>query len=97
MGFVVFNSFFFKFLTPFTLGGCNFLISNLFSTIFCVLNVPRGGVDFFLDTRSNRALPWLVYSNTIVAPNVQLGWFMRFAMECFNPYLLASNSIWVSI
>jgi hypothetical protein len=28
---------------------------------------------------------------------VQLGWFMRFAMECFNPYLLASNSIWVSI
>jgi len=52
---------------------------------------------FCLDTKSNRALPWLLYFNTIVASNVQLVWFMRFAMECFNPYPLASNFIWLRI
>ncbi len=55
------------------------------------------GFKFCLDTKSNRALPWLLYFNTVVASNVQLGLSMRFAMECFNPYPLASNSIWLSI
>ncbi len=48
---------FFEFLTPFTLGGHNFLISNLFSMIVSVSNVPRGGFKFCLDTRNNGALP----------------------------------------
>jgi hypothetical protein len=39
----VFNSLFFEFLTPFILEGHNFLISNLFSTIFSALDAPRGG------------------------------------------------------
>jgi hypothetical protein len=55
------------------------------------------GFKFCLDTKNNRALPSLSYFNTVVASNVQLGWFMRFAMECFNPYPLVSNSIWLSI
>jgi hypothetical protein len=55
------------------------------------------GFKFFLDTKSNKALPWLLYSNTLVASNVQLNWFMKFAMEFFIPYPLASNFIWLSI
>jgi hypothetical protein len=34
-----------SFFTPFTLGGHNFLISNLFSTIFSVLDALRGGLQ----------------------------------------------------
>jgi len=41
----MFNSFFGVFLTPFILGGHNFLISNLFSTIFSVLDAPRRGLE----------------------------------------------------
>jgi hypothetical protein len=36
--------YFFEFLASFTLGGCNFLISNSFFTIANVLDAPRGGV-----------------------------------------------------
>jgi hypothetical protein len=36
--------FFFAFLTPFTLWGRNFLISNPFSMIVIVSDVPRGEV-----------------------------------------------------
>jgi hypothetical protein len=36
---------FFEFLTPFTLGGHNFLISNPFLTILTVLDAPRGGLQ----------------------------------------------------
>jgi hypothetical protein len=43
--FVVFNNFLLEFLTPFTLGGHNFLISNLFSMILSVLDAPRGGLQ----------------------------------------------------
>ncbi len=93
----MFNGFFLKFLTPFTLGGHNFLIFNLFLTILSVLDVPRGSFEFFMDMRSNRAFPWLVYPNIVVASNVQLSWFIKFAMEIFNPYPLASSSIWLSI
>ncbi len=42
IGFVMFNSVFLEFLTPFTLGGHSFLISNLFSTILSVLDAQRG-------------------------------------------------------
>jgi hypothetical protein len=62
-----------------------------------MLDVPRGGFQVCLDTKTNRTLPWPVCSNTIVASNVQLGWFMRFGMECFNPYPLAPNFIWLSM
>jgi hypothetical protein len=51
------------------------------------------GLKFFLDIKSNRTLPWLACFNIVIASMVQLGWFMRFAMECFNPYPLAPNSI----
>ncbi len=37
--------FFSEFLTPFTLGGHNFLISNSFSTILSVLDAPRRGLQ----------------------------------------------------
>jgi len=36
---------FFQFLTPFTSGGHNFLISNPFLTIVSVSDVTRGGVQ----------------------------------------------------
>jgi hypothetical protein len=36
---------FFEFLTLFTLGDHNFLISNPFSTILIVLDAPRGGLQ----------------------------------------------------
>jgi hypothetical protein len=56
--FVVFSDLFFKeFLTPFTLGGCNFLISNPFSTIVCVQMCQEEGFKFCLNTRNNGALP----------------------------------------
>jgi hypothetical protein len=42
--------FFFEFLTPFTLGGCNFLISNQFSTIVIVSDAPRRGVQVLVWT-----------------------------------------------
>jgi hypothetical protein len=41
----VLNGFFSEFLTPFTLWGHNFLIFNLFLTIFSVLDAPRGGLQ----------------------------------------------------
>jgi hypothetical protein len=55
--FVMFNSFLGEFLTPFTLGGHNFLISNLFSMILSVLDTPRVGLQVFFSHQSNRALP----------------------------------------
>jgi hypothetical protein len=51
------------------------------------------GFKFCLDTRSKKPLPWLIYSNTLVASNVQLSWYMKFAMEFFIPYSLASYFI----
>jgi hypothetical protein len=41
----MFNNLFFEFLTPFILEGHNFLISNLFSIILSVFDVPRGGLQ----------------------------------------------------
>jgi len=55
------------------------------------------GFKFFLDIRNNKALFGPIYSNTIVASNVRLNWFMRFAMEFLVPYLLASNPIFHTI
>ncbi len=43
--FIVFRGSFFEFLTPFTLGGHNFLISNPVLMIANVLDVPRGEVE----------------------------------------------------
>jgi hypothetical protein len=48
---------FFEFLTPFTLGVCNFLISNPLSTIASVSAAPSGGVQVLVYTRSKGALP----------------------------------------
>jgi len=88
---------FFEFPTPFTLKDHNFLISNPFSMILIMLDAPRGAFKFCLDTRINKTLPWLLYFDTLAAYDVQLSWLMRFAMEFFIPYPLASNSIWHSI
>jgi hypothetical protein len=55
------------------------------------------GFKFCLGTRSNKALPCLIYFNTLDASNVQLSQFMKFAMELFIPYPLASNSIRLNI
>jgi len=55
---------FYKFLTPFTLGGRNFLISNQFLTIVSVSDVPRGGVQVLFGHQKQRnppfgsSLPW---------------------------------------
>jgi hypothetical protein len=63
--------------------------------ILSVLDVAAEGFQVFFGHQ--KQLPWLVCSNIVVASNVQLGWFTRFAMECFNPYPLAPNSIWLNI
>jgi len=86
--------YFSKFLIPFTLGGHNFLIFNPFLTI---LNVLRGGFQVLFRHQKQQSPPLVANSNTLVAFNVQLNWFMKFAMEFFIPYPLASNSIWLSI
>jgi len=63
--------------------------------IFNVLDAPRGRLEVLFGHLKHQSPLWLVYFNTVVAPNVQLGWFMRFAMECLIPYPLAFNSIWL--
>jgi hypothetical protein len=92
----VFNGFVFEFLTAFTLGDHNFLIFNLFLMIINVLDAPRGGLQALFGHQKRQNL-WLLYSNTLVASNVQLSWFMKFIMEFFIPYPLASNFIWLNI
>jgi hypothetical protein len=47
LAFVMFDGLFFEFLTPFTLGGHNFLVSNPFLTIVSVPDAPIGGVQVF--------------------------------------------------
>jgi len=47
-------------LTPFTLGGHNFLISNLFSTIFSVLDAPRGGLQVLFGHQKQQSPPLAV-------------------------------------
>jgi hypothetical protein len=88
--------FFLELLAPFALGGHNSLICNPFLMILGVLDVLKG-FKFCLDTRSNKALPELVYSNIVIASNVQLNWLMKFKMEIFIPYPLDFNSIWHNI
>ncbi len=46
----------FEFLTPSTLGGLNFLISNPFMTILSASDVPRG-VSVLLGCQKQRTLP----------------------------------------
>jgi hypothetical protein len=45
LAFVMLGGLFFEFLTHFILKGRNFLISNPFSTIVSVLDVPRKGIQ----------------------------------------------------
>jgi hypothetical protein len=89
--------FFSEFLTPFTLGGHNVFNSNLFSAILNALDVPRGGLQVLFEHQKQQITSLLLYSNTLVASNVQLRQLMKFAMEFFIPYPLASNSIQLSI
>ncbi len=57
--FVAFGDlFFFEFLTPFTLGGHNFLIYNPYLTIVSVLYALRGGVQDWFGHQKNRAFPF---------------------------------------
>ncbi len=73
--FVVFDGLFFEFLTPFTLGGHNFLISNPFSTI---VNVSKEeGFKFFLDIIMEPSLwIWPTLSAQVFDTN-------RFILMCF--------------
>jgi hypothetical protein len=45
----VFGGLFFEFLTPCTLGGYNVFISNPFSMIVSVSDVPRGGIQILFE------------------------------------------------
>jgi hypothetical protein len=83
--------FFFEFLTPFTLGDHNFLISNLFLTIVCVLDVPRGGLQILFGHQKQQNPPLAIIINTLVASNVQVSWFMKFVME------FLSHILWLPI
>jgi hypothetical protein len=51
---------FVEFLTPFTLGGCNFPIFNLFLTIVGVLDPPRGGVQVLFELALDNFLTFLI-------------------------------------
>jgi len=53
----MFNCFFSEFLTPFTLGGHNFFILNLFLTIFSVLDALRGGIQVFFGHQKQQSPP----------------------------------------
>jgi hypothetical protein len=55
--FVLFDGFFFEFLTPFTLGGYKFPICNLFLTIVSVSDVSRGGVQVLFRHKKKQSLP----------------------------------------
>ncbi len=46
-----------KFLTPFTLGDHNFLISDPFSTILIMLDAPRGGLQVFFGHQNQHNPP----------------------------------------
>jgi hypothetical protein len=52
----MFNGFF-EFLTPFTLGDPNFLISNPFWTILIVLDAPRGGLQVLFKHQNQQNPP----------------------------------------
>jgi hypothetical protein len=64
--FVMLSDFFFEFLTPFTLWGRTFLISNLFSTIVDVSDASRGGVQVLFGHQKQQSrplgsgLPWVL-------------------------------------
>jgi hypothetical protein len=49
--------YFFEFLTPFTLGGRNFLISNPFSTIVSVSDASGKGVQVLFEHQKQWNLP----------------------------------------
>jgi hypothetical protein len=53
----MFNSFFFEFLSPFTLEGHNFFNSNIFSTILSVLDAPRGGLQVLFGHQMQQSPP----------------------------------------
>ncbi len=57
----------------------------------------KKGFKFCLDIRNKKTIPGPVDFDTIVASNVQLSWFMKFAMNFFIPYLLVSNPIFHTI
>jgi hypothetical protein len=55
----VFIGLFFLVLDPFTLGVCNFFISNLFSTIANVSDAPKEGVQVLFEDQKQQASPWI--------------------------------------
>jgi hypothetical protein len=60
LAFVMFGGtlfFYSEFLTPFTLGGHNFLISNSFFTIISVPDVPRGGIQVLFEHQKQQNPP----------------------------------------
>jgi hypothetical protein len=57
IAFIVFSGLFFYFLTLFTLGGYNFLISIFFLTIVSVSDALKGGVQILFGHQKRRSLP----------------------------------------
>jgi hypothetical protein len=53
----MFDGVFLNFLTPFTLGGRNFLTFNPFMTIVSVSDVPGGWVQVFFDYQKQQSSP----------------------------------------
>ncbi len=81
-----------EFLTPFTLGDHNFLISNLFLTILSVLDAQRGGLQVLFGHQKQKSLPLadiFQYINYIYCAT-------KLVHEVCNR-ILASNCIWFSI
>jgi hypothetical protein len=58
--------------------------------IFIVLDAPKGGLQALFRHQNQQNPPCLLYSNALVAFDVQLSWLMRFVMEFFISYPLAS-------
>ncbi len=69
--FVMFNGFFSDFLTPFTLGGHNFLSFNLFFMIFSVLIVPRRGLQVLFVHQKQQSTYLVVILQFISSWNLQ--------------------------
>jgi len=71
LAFLMFDGFFFELLTPFTLGGHNFLNFIMFLIIFNALEVSIKGIKFCLNTRNNGAFPLdlacLKHFNVVIA------------------------------
>jgi hypothetical protein len=88
---------FFKFLTPFTLKGHNFLNFIPFFTFFSALDAPIEGVQVLFEHKKKWnpplgfSLPWMIkcYSCNSITTNEQLKdltHMLCFQIPCYKPY-----------